>query len=292
MNAPLKMKSPLSRKATLLAMSISQWTARKLDKKVTKETNAKYNASKDAGRFNKLLIEAEHLKKITTLVSEARTLHYSMTKPWSDQGLRILPNMLHAEFSEKFRVIQRDFNDAVDKFVAEYPGFIEKRKADLNGMFNPEDYPSPSEIRSKFKLEKQLLPFPDADDFRSNLDPETTEAIRKELVADTANVIDNAMKDNAEQIITIVGHMASKLKDYGEGKRMHDSLVENVRELAKVLPAFNLTNDPKLDAITNRIRNELCGEEAETLKDDAKVRATVAKSADDIVRQVQKMGFA
>ena len=40
--------SPLSRKAVLVSVNISSWTARKLDKKVTDETNHKYKATKDA----------------------------------------------------------------------------------------------------------------------------------------------------------------------------------------------------------------------------------------------------
>jgi hypothetical protein len=60
---PKKIATPLSRKATLVSVNVSQWTARRLDRKVTDEVNRQHNAAKDAGRYNKLLIEAEHLKE-------------------------------------------------------------------------------------------------------------------------------------------------------------------------------------------------------------------------------------
>jgi hypothetical protein len=47
-----------------------------------------------------------------------------------------------------------------------------------------------------------------------------------------------------------------------------------------------LTNDPKLAAITKRIQSELCTEDASTLREHDQVRATVQKSADEIVAAV------
>jgi hypothetical protein len=293
MNIQTKIATPLSRKAVLVAVNISQWTARKLDRKVTDEVNRSHNAVKDAGRYNKLLIEAERLAKINGLVSTARHLHYSMTRPWADEGPRILPNALYSKFTDSFRVIKRDFQIAADEFERDYSGFVEERKRSLNGLFNAKDYPDPSEIRSKFRLELTVLPFPDADDFRSNLDDDTVADIKREIAETSGNVIDNAMKHTASQIIDLVGHMAAKLHEYksnkpGERKFFMDSLVDNVRDLAELLPAFNLTDDPKLTRITKRIAKELCAEDAKELRQNDAAREAVAKSADEIVAEVSK----
>lgn len=289
-----KVLVPLARTTVLVAVNISQWTARKLDRRVTNETNERYNASKDAGRYNKLLIEAEHLKKITGIVSAARTLHYSMTRPWADEGPRILPNALYSKFTDKFRVFKRDFADAADDFARDYPMFIEERKRQINGLFREEDYPAADQIRSKFALDLQFMPFPDAEDFRSNLDADVVEDIRREIAENGASSIDHAMNKTYADILDKVGHMAAKLKEYkpagkpGERNFFMNSLVENVRELAELLPAFNLTNDPKLNDIAARISKELCAEDAQALRENEIVRANVAKSADEIVAEVGK----
>jgi hypothetical protein len=291
MNA-MNITTPLSRKAVLVAVNISQWTARKLDRKVTDETNAKYNAADDAGRYNKLLVAKEHLAELTNMVSKARALHYSMTRPWADEGPRILPNALFGKFSDEFRTLKRDFNEAADRFAAAYPGFVAERKKALNGLYNEADYPSAEDIRSKFNLELTILPFPDAADFRSELDDDTVAEIREQLQIRTSSVIDNAMKHTVEQIADTVGRMAERLKAYDERKPgekagfFRDSLVENVRELADLLPAFNLTNDARLTAITERIKAELCTEDAADLRENEGARKSVQKSADDIVAAV------
>jgi hypothetical protein len=289
-----KISSPLSRKATLVAVNISQWTARKMDKRVTEETNRKYGASEDAGRYNKLLIEAQYLAKINSMVSAARTLHYTMTRPWADDGPRILPNALYSKFTDKFRVIKRDFDKAADEFCRDYPQFIQERKRQLNGLFNASDYPSPKDIRNKFRLDITVLPFPDASDFRADLDDDTMADIKAEITATSARAIDDAMSHTARQIADTVGHMAEKLKEYKSGKKgsprkfFLDSLVENVRELADLLPAFNLTDDPALTKIAKRIDTELCAEDAKDLRTNDAAREAVQKSAEQIVADVSK----
>jgi hypothetical protein len=295
MTTETKIATPLSRKAMLVSVSISQWSARKLDKRVTDETNRKYNAADNAGRYNKLLIESERLAKITAIVSAARALHYSMTMPWADDGPRILPNKLFVKFSESFRTLKREFEAAADEFAVGYPGFVAERKIALNGLFNESDYPDASEIRNKFHLEMSLLPFPDADDFRAELDADTVADIKREIAETSSHAIGDAMRHTARQIVETVGRMASKLKEYkpGEGKEkaegvFRNSLVENVRELANLLPAFNLTEDPKLAAITDRIAKELCAENASDLRKNDTARESVAKSADEIVAAVSQ----
>lgn len=286
--------SPLSRKATLVSVIISQWTARKLDKRVTDKVNREHGAAKDAGRYNKLLIEAQRLAKINGYVSQARHLHYALTKPWCDEGLRILPNVLHEKFAAKFREIKRGFDQAVAEFERDYPQFVEERKRALNGLFNEADYPPAEQIASKFKLDTKTFPVPDADDFRSDvLDKDTVEDIRRELADTSETVLNDAMKHSVDEIVKVVGHMSEKLKGgvgpKGQRTFFTASLVENVRELADLLPAFNLTNDPAFAAMADRIQRELCAEDAKTLRENDKVREVVQKSADDILKDVSAL---
>jgi len=286
-----KPASPLSRKATLVSVEISQWTARKYDKKITEEVNTSHGAVSDAGRYNKLLLEKKRLARINSLVTQARELHYKFTKPWCDAGLRILPNKLHQEFAAAFRKIKLEFDEAADEFEVEFPAYVAERRKALNGMFDEADYPAPSEIRSKFKLATKTLPIPEADDFRSDvLDEQTIADIKAEIAATNDEVMNGATADTVAKITDVVKHMAEKLKTYKQGENFFkDSLVNNVRELVELLPAFNFMNDPKLDAVITRMRKELCSEEPKALREHDDIRATVAKSADEILADVEAL---
>jgi Protein of unknown function (DUF3150) len=292
--------SPLARKATLVSVEISQWTARKFDKKATADFNRRHHAAQDAGRYNKHLIQAERLKTLNSLVNKARELHYRFTKPWNDEGgLRILPNTLHAKFADEFRVLQRDFDEAADDFARDYPKYVEEQRVRLNGLFDPTDYPRARDIRDKFKLRTRVYPVPETDDFRSGtLDEATLEDIKREIAEAHKDAEKTMTADTVKQIVEVVGKMSDKLKAYngGEEKRKGEersffanSLVGNVRQLAEMLPHFNLNNDKKLDAVIKRINKELCVEDAETLRENADVRASVQKSAEEIAKTVEDL---
>jgi hypothetical protein len=204
--------------------------------------------------------------------------------------------VLHGKFLNEFRVLEREFETAVDEFCEDFSTFVEERRLVMGTLFNTNDYPPASQIRSKFKLSYRTFPVPEADDFRSDvLDNDTIEDIKREIAETSESVLNGAIADTKDQIIKVVGHMSERLAEYAnkkEGDRtgtFRDSLVENVRQLADLLPAFNFNNDPAFDALTQRIQKELCVEDAKTLRTDSDVRDSVKKSADDILKSVESL---
>ncbi|GIW55382.1 MAG: hypothetical protein KatS3mg082_1786 [Nitrospiraceae bacterium] len=156
-------------KAMLVQPSISVWSARRIDKAITREVAQRHGAdARKAGRYNKCLIdpEAETFVEVRRIAQAARDFHYGHTLPWTQQGAQILPAAEYWEYSAQMKEFQDRFNQAVKVFVAEYPALKEKARKDLNGLYREEDYPSPTEVKSKFSFEVHILPIPDADDWR------------------------------------------------------------------------------------------------------------------------------
>lgn len=288
----LHLTTPLSRKAVLVRVSVSAWTARKLDRVVTNKVHSDTQSPRDSGNYNKMLIKPERLADIVSCVSKIRDLFYSKTRPWCDSGkgsMRILPNALYTEFSNELRELKREYLSAVEVFCRNYDNYKQERIACSNGLFNESDYPTANQIRGKFRVENEVLPFPDVADFRSDLDSDTVEEIRQQVESTANRAVSDAMQATAQEIVELVGHMANKLAEQrtktGETKKWYaDTLVENVRELARLLPAFNLTNDSRLTQITARIERELCVEDAAVLRKNPDAALAVEKSANDIVK--------
>lgn len=297
----------LAQKAVLASLNISKWGARKRDEKVTAEVHRAHGASRDSGAYSKRLIDLANMKEIGSVYTEARNYHYRMTQPWMDDGQRLLPTALYLEYTAEQQRLRREYEAAVAKFVEEYPSFIQKAQKSLNGLFNAHDYPRASQIASHFSFDLRILPCPDTDkdDFRIAVASEHVEDIRRDIEKRMNAVMDGTLQDSAERIQDVVGHMAERLKAYkpaekatkgakkkkGVEKAEHtfrDSLVENVRELAALLPAFNLKNDPTMIAITERIAQCLCANDADDLRENDKLRRAVAKDADAILRDVSQ----
>lgn len=273
--------SVLASRAMLARPTISVWTARKFDRRVTADVVADHGAAADAGRWNKSLIARDALADVTRAAGAFRADHYSMTLPWSDEGSRILPVTLHSRYAERERKARAEFEAAASAFVASYPQYVDDARRRLNGMFVATDYPSPAEIAKRFAFRVDLFPVPAGSDFRVDVGDAVRAAVEDRVREATAA----AMADACKRIAGVVGTMAEKLATYrpaangaaAEGV-FRDSLIGNVRELADVLPAFNLTGSPAFDALAAAVAT-LAKPEPETLRADDTLRREAAATA-------------
>ena len=279
------MSARLSEKAMLVSLSMSQWTARKKDARVTKEVADRYAASEKSGQYTKALIAKEHLESISKSATAARTYHYKMTLPWLDDGARILPSAHFQDYSEKMREFRTLFEDNVNAFLSNYPVLVDQTRYALNGLYNEEDYPSIEKMRRKFRFETNILPLPEVTDFRVQLQGEDIEAVKRS----TENRLKAAqMQANREiyaRLAEYVGRMAEKLN--GEKSVFRDTLVENLRELVELIPGLNVTDDPRIEELRQEVAEKLTQHSPQMLREHKTARRETAKAAQEIM---DKMG--
>lgn len=276
--------SNLAEKAMLVRLSISQWTARKYDRKVSNDVATMHSAAADAGRYNKLLIAEDAIKEINKLVSEARNYHYTNTLPWHDDGARILPAKNFMQYSSEMRKRRGSFEKAVGSFLANYDTYVETAKARLGGMFKAEDYPDMDRLQTKYGFDVAIEPIPVASDFRVSLQSEDVESIQRSIEDRMVSAQRIAMNDLWNRIHTSVSHMADKLGS--SDAIFRDSLVGNLDELVDLLPRLNINEDVDLDQVRQDIARRLCKHSPDTLRQDNRVRKEVAKSAQDILKKM------
>lgn len=278
--------SLLATRAIIVSLSISQWTGRRLDRKVTDEVNQNHGAAADAGRYNKLLLPKEALAEITSIVGETRTEFIKRTLPWIDNGGRIMAAEAHMAHTAWIRGQESKFNSAIDKFLAAYPGYVNDAKARLNGMFDQDDYPTVDELRGKFGMEVRVMPVPTAEDFRVSMSDVQAERIRRDIERHVSEATTAAVQDVYRRVADVTSRMVDRLNAYkpaaSKGDKtegiFRDSLVENIRDLIDVLPALNITGDPQLSAMAERLK-PLVEHDADVLRENDAIRKDVAHEA-------------
>ena len=274
----------ITEKAMLVKLSISQWTARRFDRKATKDVIDKYNADRNAGRFNKMLIDLDSVKIYQKAANEARTFHYDNTLPWGDDDSRILPADNYLDYTKKMRGLKTAFEEAVNDFIADYPRLIEKAERDLNGLFNAADYPMASELDGKFGFSVHVVPVPDRDDFRVSLTDVEVDKIKADIESRVKDSIGAAVRDCWDRLFKVVEHMSKKLKDPKAVFR--DSLIQNISELCDLLPKLNLTGDPKLEEMSKEIGAALGTLDPEQLRKFEMERKIAGDRAADILKKM------
>lgn len=269
----------LVEKAILVSLNITQWTARKFDRKITDEVNKKHNAT-DAGRFNKLLIATDHLKEITQVVTEARTFHANNTLPWNNDGQRLLPAEQYFEYTARVSELKEKYETAVRKFILSYPTMIDEARERLNGMFSEEDYPK--DIASRFALTTSFMPVPDAADLRINVSDEEVSKLKAEISSEINNRMAAAQGDIYQRMTDHLKRMHERLAD--KKAIFRDSLFDDLLGMVELLPKLNIAGDKNVITLCEELRSLYC--DPQEVRENVRKRKAKADEVNDILKKI------
>lgn len=264
--------------AMLANLSISQWDARKFDKKATQEVEAKHGALK-AGRFNKLLIDDTALEAISKQAGAMRRYHDKVTLPWGDNGDRLLPSRAYMDYVKTMRDMKNQFYREVAILVQAYPGLVQSARVRLGTLYEPRDYPTPEEVRAKFNVDTTFMPVPSAQDFRVDVAAEDVEELRAGIAKKIQERQAGAVADTLARARLFVTRVRDTLST--DKPRIFESLMDNLTELIHMLPAFNVMGDPKLDDLEAQLKTLV--HPTAVLKNRPEVRTRVAREAGTVL---------
>lgn len=272
---------------------LRQWAGQKKDKQASEEITDAKGAKKGTARVTKSLLgDCPELKAIQQLVGRVRNHHlYTYTLPWDDAGWRLLTTLLMPKFFESMTSLQQEFYDLVDVFVNAY--HLEKVEAQiqLGDLFDANDYPSESELRSKFSFDIDKEPIPETGDWRVDVQREAMDDIKSEYQKRMDSKIDAAMSDVWSQLHKALSKLAERI-DYTDAetkKVFKASTVDNLLELVDLLDAFNITGDPDMAQVSVDLKNAMRGISPEALREDGGLRAETKRALDEAMKSLPSL---
>lgn len=270
----------LNDRALLVQMSISQWSARKFDKKATKDIAVANNVSENVGRYNKALLPMNDLlDNVHKKSSHIRTKFYENTLPWGIEGTMMLPTANYLAFMTEFRKEKSEWELLVNRFVFDYSRLKADAQRLLGNMYNESDYPTVNEIKDKFKMDIAIFPVPSSD-FRVAIASDELSRIQQDVEERVKTAQSTAMNEAWQRLYDRVKNMAEKLSD--PTAIFRDSLIENTRELCALLPRLNFSDDPHLEDMRKEVESKLF-KHPEALRNNPDLRKDTASEAKAIM---------
>lgn len=169
--------------------------------------------------------------------------------------------MIAAEADRIRRQVSRHIScaySALDIICESWPSLMEQERKDLNGAFDPLNYPETTEaLRRAFSFDLQIEPMPDPGQFR--LIQELTEAEREDMAVRLEAQIEQARSqmysETVRRTLDLIKEVADTLGD--PDKPIVDSdgrkgCIPKLREHLDRLPTLNIDQDPTL----TRLRDE------------------------------------
>ena len=280
--------------AMLCELSISTWTGRKKDKKASEDvTTDNHAASGVASVHKKLLADCQELMAVQKFTANSRNIHYAMTMPWSDTGLRLLPTAQYFKYHQAMTDIQNEYDRLVDLFLYSYEWEITQASAKLGDLFDRNEYPSVDSLRNKFGFRLSYIPLPDAGDFRIDIGNEATEQVKEHYQSYYSTQLNNAMNDVWQRTHKALTAMSERL-DYSasEGKKIfRDTLVTNVLDMVELLTVCNVTGDSQMNAAQMKLEDAFRGVNADALREDAHLRSETKRTVDEVIKSLPSIGM-
>ncbi len=279
----------LSTRAMLVRLRINRWGAKVNDSEIAAEVAKMKNSDPELGRFTRELLKSEALDGFRKTARKCRKLHKYFTLPWED-GVGLLPADLYFKYTEVIGEKQREAEKFAKEFVTEYTeqwnSGLNVYKTQVGGTFNPDDYPEPSRVKSKFGIYIKTRPIEDPNDFRVRMSVGEVNGLKKQMMTDFQESIREGIRVSVGRLFEQITHVKEKLDESDAVFR--DSLIGNVQKLIDILPALNVLNDPKIAAMIKQTDKEICSvSDVKALRTDPEYRKEVAKSADAILRSMK-----
>jgi len=277
----------LSEKAMLVDLNISQWGAKVEDKRATDMVLNNSGAQTNSGKFYKKLM-GKYTTKISQIANKARMFHNYNTIPWDRDGRSILPVKNYFYYVEEMGKIKQEMMRVVDEFLTNYGDELEEEKNRLQGLFNPSDYPTVEELRSKYNLHYIMEPIPTSGDFRVDIQAEEVEKLKAQLEERLKEKTEEAVKELFQRLYNVVTHLSNRLKEKSNNPkaRLHESTVNNIKALCDTLPRLNLTGNKELEELTERVERELTAFTIDDMKDDEIIRHQTIKAAEALADKI------
>jgi hypothetical protein len=290
---PIATPTTSIRQTTMLGVfSISMWSGRKNARNVAEkaevENNAKAGALSAALHLMVGVDEHVQLSKNTAMNrkwwSEQSVAWYSgkggpravaagvVMDLQAEAGARMLKSKANPDAWENL----------VDNFCRWYESGYSARVFDLGDLYDPKVFPLPSDMRKRFRWSLTFDLLPAAADIRilEGIDPAELKRMEREAQEQERARIARATGDIAQRLFKVVESMhKTMLIPIGEkGGGFHGTKLENITQLAELIPSLNFMQDPKLAEMA-KLAKKLAMKSPDELKGDEVKRAAAAKEA-------------
>ncbi|UMO76051.1 hypothetical protein [Planktothrix phage Pra-JY27] len=274
----------LSSKAMLVSLTLRAWGGQRLDQSETSKVAKANKASSDAVRVTKDLV-GKHLDGVRQSERAIRAMHRKYTLPWADDSTRLLPTAVWEDYSPAMRtLIERHEQQVIPAFIEDYHRIvIPSAQQRLGDLFNAADFPD--DIEGRFGVSLRFLPVPDSADVRVRLSDAEVQALREEVEEATREAYEAANREIVERASQPLQRLAEALREYGPGKRLSKSLLENVADIASLMPGLDLSGRPEVVALAREIE-ALAAHSTDRLTSRQRLRESVAAEADRLLGKI------
>ena len=253
------MSSELTKKAMLVSLHIKHWSDTSTDKEVGRTVAENAGVDVKVGKYVKNLLPKTALKPLKEIKAAAREMHYELTMPWDDSGVRLLPVQLFDQYEQQMRAYYNSFDTELRALVDHFTDYQDQARIELGPMYKDADYPHPDRLDEKCEFSWNWTPVPDSSHFIADLATADADRIRADIEEQLESRIKGTVHDLYQRLGNAVTTLSERLSidDDGKAKTFHKSALENLREICNIIPQLNITGDMELARLCEEVKQAI-----------------------------------
>lgn len=290
MTEQTELKHALQSNYMLIDIQIRSWSGKRTDATASRELLEAKQSTKDGGVFVKnLLASADtELAAIQKQAAALRHFVYSKTLPWtssasgSQRGERLIATVQAMDFLQEMKGKKAEHLAAVRALMAVWPERVAQAVTNLGSLGDSMEYPDVAKLPDLFSIHVDMKPIPAMADFeRLNIPVQLARGLGQIHEQAAQASVRNAMDEMRDRMLTELERINVQMSKHsnGEKTRLYDSLITNMQGLVQMARNMNLTNNPKLAELADRIEMKLLSQPLEVYKNDPNKAAVMAEDA-------------
>lgn len=272
----------LAQSGMLVSFSRRTWSGKMIDEDASDMATSSAGARRGAVKASKNILVGNdgHLVAVVKAISAAYNDHMGMTLPWGNSEFRLLPNVRFMDYAKMLQGHKDTISALLKVFAVDYPDAVKRSMPALGSLAKAAEYPPVSEIVGRFGIDVHFEPIPVGAKF-PGLPPQLGEVLQQRLRDKIVERAKAAIDVMMTQVREAVERLHNQTRPDG---RIHDATVEEVMNLPGRIRAFNIVQDPKLEALAAIIKNELSFFDPKSIKGE-----NVRKAAHETLGKVKEM---
>lgn len=276
----------INEKAMLVKLSISQWSNRVIDRKVTGEVAQRYDVENREDKYVKALLPNNVIKPISNAVRDLRAFHNANTLPWQEDGVRILSSANFFNYQQGIAQRRANIETEVELFLKAYPHWVEQARTMRKGMFDETQYPDRDSLRQQYGVTVSFLPFPDVSDFRVDIDDGSMQEIKRQAESAIKDTMASANEHMIQRLRERVFLLHSALSD--PVRVFKNATFDSVLETAELVSLLNVSADTQVLLAVSITKDAMLGMSLDALRADPAYRSRAAGTLARLLESLTK----
>jgi hypothetical protein len=276
-----------------LLIKLTQGTLRKScrDKQEEQEVQQKKGCTTDRYRVSKKILECSHVDAISQADSAFRKEYYKLSLPWDDSGYRLISGQHYITLLDTERQYKITRDNLISELKKEYPNLLSAEQLALGTAFNVDDYPDMAALDSVFTTEIHMMPLPTGKDLRISLQQDQQVTLERQWADMARNKVAAAETILCDRVLTVLDKITERIDAKASGSKnpLHNSVLDNAKEIAELIPGLNINGNSRLEAVANKIKTRILMFSPKELKNSPIAREIAKAETANIKLEMEKI---